>query len=377
MRVALTNQFSRRGNTFAVVAFLLASAVQSPAKTIDYTPDFTQRATWDTHHILAVRVTATGRDERDRAYLIYRVENQLSAGPVDQVRTVPISYLWFGRDDGRSASALIETNDRLLLVYPKEGPAPIAAFPLSGAKSADTWNAVQQIAQLRLHPDDPQAAMTAALSANPIVSRYALQHLLEQPASPVPQNFTANLALLRDDPAWSVPQRILVVRLSARLAGATDFSDAEYSWLQDALAASQRTDWIALRPFVDRLLQFAGKRPQSVEFFARLALNSSAAEAVRIAAYSALDDARVFQYEVPDALNDRIFDACLAMLKDGSPAMRGAGAALLHNISMRMNPLHRRVYIQRSRTALSTALATEVDDATREQLTFFHGLVSQ
>jgi hypothetical protein len=380
MRTALTDRFSQRGRTLAVAAFLLAAALPSPAKTIDYTPDFTEGATWDTHHILAVRVTATGRDDRDRAYLIYRVENQLSAGPVDQVRTVPVSDLWFGRDDdGRTATAPIEANDRLLLAYAKEGPSPIAAFPVADARSADTWNAVQQIAQLRTHPDDPQAAIAAALSANPIVSRYALQHLLGQPPSQFPQTFAANLLLLRDDQALSVPQRILAARLSAKLAGNgnTDFSDAEYSWLQNALAASQRTAWTALRPFADRLLQFAAKRPQSVEFFARLALNSTAAEPVRIAAYSVLDDARVFQYESPDALSDRIFDACEQLLKDTSSAMRGAGAALLHNISMRMNPVHRRAYVQRSMAALSTALTTEVDDATREQLAYFHGLVSQ
>ena len=48
--------------------------------------------------------------------------------------------------------------------------------------------------------------------------------------------------------------------------------------------------------------------------------------------------------------------------------MRGAGAALLHNISAHGELPERSSYVQRSKTAVAEALAAENDDVARHQM---------
>jgi hypothetical protein len=130
-------------------------------------------------------------------------------------------------------------------------------------------------------------------------------------------------------------------------------------------------------PFVDRLLAFENKRPESVEFFTRLVANRDAGKQARIAASSTLEDPRIFRFDKSDELNERIFQTCRQMLRDGEPAIRGAGAALLHNVSVRAHVADRPAYVQRAKAAIGEALAAENDAATRDALDLYLELISK
>jgi hypothetical protein len=371
-----TNQKQRRVKALGLITLLAAATGQAHAKHIDSTPDITSDAFWDANHIAAVRVTARGKDAKSRDYIAYQLETQLSDGPIERTRTVPVSHLWFGEDAGETPPLAV--NDRIILIYAKHGPGPIVATHLDiESGDSQSWNALVQIARLRANRADLPAYMERVLSSDAIVSSYCLKHLLEQTGVQAPRGYMANLLRLRDEESRGVRVRILANRLADRLAGRLDFSDEEYGWLRTSLVRSRIDEWTELLPFVDRLLEFENKRPESVEFFAQVTLDAGAADAIRIAAYSTLEDPRMFNSETPDAVSERIFQTCLQMVQDRAPAIRGAGAALLHNLSMRVNPGDRAAYLERSRTAIGEALAAENDETAREQLDYYRGLMSE
>jgi hypothetical protein len=360
---------SRYIQALVVIAVLTATVAQIRAKTVDYTPDFSSNATWDVNSICTVRITAAGKDDQGRDDIVFDVENQFSGPPVDRTGTLPVSGLWFGKDQDEPVP--IAPQDRLLLVFPKDDSTAIVAIPLNTSEGVGTLSAVQRIASLRAHPQDLQAYGEAVFQGEPIVSRYALGHLLEETSPRPAPGFVAPLRRLREDESRETRVRLLATRLADKLAGQLDYSDDEYAWLQRSLAGSSNPDWTQLIPFIDRLLEFESRRPESVRFFARVATDSRAKESVRIAAYSAFDDPRIFHFETSDSLNDEIFQACMQMLKDPEPAMRAAGATLLHNITMRVGETVRANYSLKSGTAIREALATEQDNATRETLHFY------
>jgi hypothetical protein len=359
----------------AVITLLFAAAGQTQAKNIDYTPDVTSDAYWDTHHIGAVRVTAAGKDEQNREYIIYELERQLAGQPLEQARTVLVSHLWFGLN--AEEPPLIRVNDRLVLYIAKDEPAPLVAAKLDGALGgSQVLDSLVQIARLRANQGDLQAYMDGVFAGDPILSRYSLRHLLEQKALPAPGNYVLRVRQLRDEESRETKLRVLANRLAERLEGRSEYSDTEYSWLQASLARSKTERWMDLRPFVDRLLEFETKRPESVAFFARLVGSLVSSQAVRIAAYSTFEDARVFRFENPDALSEQITETCIQMLKDRESSIRAAGAALLYNISMRLNPENKSRYMDRSRTAIQNAFEDESDVAIRNQLANYLELIS-
>jgi hypothetical protein len=356
----------------AVITLLFAAAGQTQAKNIDYTPDVTSDSYWDTHHIGAVRVTAAGKDEQNREYIIYELERQLTGQPPDRARAVIVSHVWFGIN--ADEPPLIGVNDRLVLYIAKDEPAPLVAAKLDGSQVLDS---LVQIAKLRANQGDLQAYMDGVFAGDPILSRYCLRYLSEQKVLPAPGNYVLRLRQLRDEESRETKLRVLANRLAERLEGRSEYSDTEYSWLQASLSRSKTERWMDLRPFVDRLLEFETKRPESVAFFARLVGSLVSSQAVRIAAYSTFEDARMFRFENPDALSEQITETCIQMLKDRESSIRAAGAALLYNISMRLNPENKSRYMDRSRTAMQNAFEDESDVAVRNQLAHYLELISK
>jgi hypothetical protein len=97
---------------------------------------------------------------------------------------------------------------------------------------------------------------------------------------------------------------------------------------------------------------------------------------IRIAAYSTFDDPRLFSFDHPDADSQKIFDACIRMLKDPEPLMRGAGAALLYNISAKVDASNRPKYVEQAEVAIRSASAVESDPVTRQQMSHYLKLLS-
>src|SRR5262249_40982607 len=111
--------------------------------------------------------------------------------------------------------------------------------------------------------------------------------------------------------------------------------------------------------------------------FSRLVTDPSTPKSVRIAVYGAFEDPRMFHFDAPDKASEQIFETCIHMLHDGEPALRGAGAALLHNISARVHLPGRPEYLKRSRVAIREALAVEEDPVTHYHFDHFLQLISE
>jgi hypothetical protein len=372
-----TNPKELHVKVLGLITLLLAAAGQNRAKSIDYAADVASDAYWDAHHVGAVRITSVGNDEQSREYIIYQLESQLSDGPIERTGTVLLSHLQFGPDAGEMPHVAI--NDRLMFHYPKREPGTILATKLdNGSESMRTWDTFVQIAKLRENRANQAAYTQSVFSTNPVVSRYSLRHLLEEAEVQPQDGFVSQLLVLRDDESRDLQVRVLANRLVDKLAGRSDHSDGEYVWLQDSLAGlKEEGEWTQLTPLVDRLLEFESKRPDSVSFFTHLATDPRAMKSARIAGYSTFEDPRIFHFEMPDALSERIFQTCMEMLKDQEPAMRAAGAALLHNISRRVNAADSTAYRKKSRTAIGEALAAETDDTARDTLDFYLDLISK
>jgi len=124
-------------------------------------------------------------------------------------------------------------------------------------------------------------------------------------------------------------------------------------------------------------LDFKTKRPETVESFSRLVIDSTTALSVRIAVYGALEDPRLFHFEAPDKDSEQIFQTCIQMIHDREPALRGAGAALLHNISARVHLPARPDYLKRSSAAIREVMAAEQNSITHEYFNQFLQLISE
>ncbi len=363
-------------NWIVRIASLIAAALLLQAKSIDYTPEITSRSYWDAHHIASVRVTAVMRDERDRQFLVYRVETPFSSGPIEPAGTIAAADLWFA--DRAEASRAIAVDDRLALFYAKDEPGMIAAVRLDNAAGENRLiEALGQIAMLYRNREDLQGLRNGVFSADPAVARYSLRSLLEQPSTPADPDYRSKLLRLRDSEQQTVQVRLLAGRLASRLDGQPDRSDTEYSWLMTAISSSQSPSWKELAPLVDRLLEFDTRRAQSVGFLTELATDAAARPAVRIAAYGAFEDPRLFRFEAPDVESGRIFQACISMLHDRGPDVRAAGAAVLHNITTSIRPEDRAAFVKRSQAAIADVLQVERDPTARHHLSYFLNQLSQ
>jgi hypothetical protein len=372
-----------RPKALAVLLCACAAAGIAHAKTIDYTPDLASRDYWDSHHIAAVRVTAV-HNEDSAGYLTCQVESRFSDDAVEAIRNLPFSHLWFGSDEQDAPQ--IGVDDRFVVFYSREGPSPVVVTPLAvgtggsrgtGSRLLET---LRGIARLRENPGEFQSYLNAVVGAASTVARYSLRYLLSQPATvQASGDYQAKLLAFRNDSSRETEDRILAGRLAYRLdgtEGSSGGSDEEYSWLQASLAASQSRQWTELTPFVDRLLEFAGKRAETIAFLTQLASSPAVAPAVRIAAYGAFPDPRLFHFEQPDSESARIYQTCVGMLSDPDPTLRPAAAALLHNITLRVNATDRPGYVLRSRGAISQALTAESDEVAQFHLNRFLKLLA-
>jgi hypothetical protein len=64
------------------------------------------------------------------------------------------------------------------------------------------------------------------------------------------------------------------------------------------------------------------------------------------------------------------------MLKDRDSLMRAAGAALLYNLSMKVDPANKAKYTEQAKSAVRSAVEVESDVATRQQMSHYLQLLS-
>jgi hypothetical protein len=358
--------------------FCCCTAAIAHAKNIDYTPDIASSDYWDSHHIAVVHVVSIGGlvDENGQPESVtYQVETRISDEDIESIRTVPFSHLWFGPDE--QATNPIAAGDRFAISYERDGPSQIAVIPLpAGADSAQIVATLSAISSLRTN-GGVQAYLDAVLAADPMVARYSLRYLLAQTVTQkASEAYVAKVLSVRNDGSRETEDRILAGRLANRLQGTSDTPDAEYAWLEATLTGSPNQPWTSLKPFVDRLLDFANKRVDTVGFLIQLATTTTVAQPIRIVAYGAFPDPRLFQFNSPDAQSNLIYKACLRLLSDPDPTMRRAGAALVYNITMTVDPADQPSYMQQSKKALTAALSSETDDLAKFHLNYFLQLLS-
>lgn len=361
-------------NQCAAIMLFCAAAVHTYAKNIDYTPDITSGTYWDMHHIAAVRITALRMDDNGAELVTYQLERQFSQGLVETTGSAPASHFWFGRDPANRPE--LAAGDNLIIFLAKEEPAPIVAAK-AGDSDSSRLATLNRISALRENPGNLPAYLNAVLSSDPLVARYSLRYLLDQSASlQAAGDYVAKLAQLRDDTSRESQDRILAARLVARINGSDENSVDEYARLQAALVNSASTEWTELSPFVHRLIEFDNRRTETITRLTQLATNPAASPAVRIAAYNAFENPRLFRFESPDEDSSRIFQACVALLQDPDPAMRRAGAALLHNIAAGAKAAGVPDFVAASSHAIAEALAVETDGVTQHHLSRYLQLLS-
>jgi len=329
-------------------------------KNIDYTPDFTSDAYWDTHHIGLATVIAA-EDKAGRRHITHRLDEQFSEGAAQSTRTEPLHRYWFGMDVVEAPT--LNRRDRLVVSYPKTTPGQIVTYKVT--PQAPLVRALRQIKGLRRGQGGADALANAALSQNWIVSVYALRKMLAQPQLPRRPSLVSQLQTARDDVRRSPRVRVLANQLANKLAGQPPKSDAEYAWLSTNVAKLRVQDWSRVRPFTDRLLEFRRLRAQTAKLLTRIATDSAGPLPLRIGAYAAFDDARLFDFAKPDATSETILAASETMLRDRNELIRRAGIALLHNLSVGIAAPWRQAYIGRARRAIGSLAQREPNPAVR------------
>jgi hypothetical protein len=345
------------------------------AKNIDYSPDFTDDGYWDTHYILVVRVTDVRKDEAGALSITYHVVVPLSEAPPEGIRTVPSGDLWFGR--GFKQPPSLAVNNNLVICFAKQGRSPIVTTKLETSPTeSQLVKRLLRISGLRRNEGGLEALTEGVFDQEQVIALYCLKRLLSGRQFPPPAGYVGRLLDQRDNPVRDSQVRLLTSDLVSKAEGKPPNSEDNYLWLRAAVEQSKAQDWTQLRPFVDRLLDFGGKRAETVAFLCGLATDGRRAEAIRIAAYSTFDDSRLFHFARPDAESDMVFNACVEMVKDPKPVMRRAGVALVYNISVRINPEAGRNYVVRAKAAIAGAMSVEGDEGTRSQMKMYLDLLS-
>ncbi|HEX4963508.1 MAG TPA: hypothetical protein VF173_21950 [Thermoanaerobaculia bacterium] len=326
-------------------------------KNIDYTPDLTSDLYWDAHHIALVRIVAVA-EQAGRLQVTTRVEEQFSEGRMEPARTAPIHHYWFGMHVLQPPP--LSVDDRLVVIDRKEGPAPTVAYKLpEPAQQSPLVRVLRQIRTLRAGTGEAQELVDAALGSDETVSVYALERALAQPQSRKQPALAGTLRAARGDGARAPLVRVLASKLANKLEGKPLESDAEYKWVSAALTQAKEQDWTRLQPFIERLLEFAPRRTQTAKLLAGTATGAGNPQALRIAAYAAFDDPRLFSFAQPDASSEQLFAASVEMLKDRDELIRRAGVALLHNLSVRISPPSSGNYVDRARKEIQARARVE------------------
>jgi len=342
------------------------------AKNIDHTPDLASQEYWDTHYAGVVRATELDPDASGKLQLTWSLETPISDGSMELVKTLPASFLWFGAEPTQRPQ--LAAGDRLLVFYPKEGPPAVAAFKLDGdAANARLLRAAERVAALRGR--NTSALSEGVFDDDPRVSLYALRSLLAAPELRLPEAITQRLRRLRGQQAANGRVRVMANAVLNRLEGKESGSSEEYAWLRNSISRWKGDNWLEAKPFVDRLLDFHGQRSETVNLLVRIVKDPQRPQALRIAAYGALEHPNLFHFEAPDETSDLIFATLTEMQKDADPLIRRAGSALVHNVTLQTRAPHRERYLDRARLALASAVATEKDDTARQQHQHYLSLV--
>lgn len=343
---------------------IMSDEVSDYAKNLDYTPEVTSDAYWDTYHVCIVRVTKVGRDKAGKEQVTFEVTQQISEGPSPDTRTVLLSHFWFGPDiDERPR---LEKNDSLVVFIKKKGRSQIAATKLdTPPEKSPLVKRLSRIAKLRANTGGIEALSEQVFDDDATVALYCLKRMATR--SPVDvENYVSRLRDLRKKEAADVYVRLMASALANKLDSKPADSDEEYSWLRLAIARSKQKDWTQLAPLVDRLLDFEKKRSENVTFLSRLVQDDKNTHPVRIAAYGAFDDPRLFVFSNPKDASERIFEACISMLKDRHLEIRRAGAHLLQGICVKLaheaDPAVSGGYVDRAKASMAAAISVEKDE---------------
>jgi hypothetical protein len=344
-------------------------AWQVRAKNIDYTPDITSNSYWNDHSIALIEISHIARNDKGALLVTYTVTQMFTSASLQSPRTAPASEFWFGGDEAPNL-----TEHQALVVYEsKRGKQPLVA-----SEAHDTEvTALRTISRLRMEPGATPAVEESVFDKNDLVSRYSLRRLLSVNDFQAPRGYVARLAQLRDEATRPVESRILSARLVDKLEGRPDRSGEEYQWLEEALTHTPAAEWTDLRPFTSRLLEFQPERQETVNLLTGIAKQQTAPQALRIASYSAFDDPRLFHFDQPDPISDLVFQTCIQMLSDPDPVIRGAGAALLHNLAARIAGPYRSDYVARAKQSIQAAREHESDPTVRSQLDHFLSLLGR
>ena len=344
------------------------------AKNIDYSPNFTAEEYWKSHLIYVAHVTKTQASDTPSASVTFERTAIFLNGPPAKTTSILVTQLWSWQNDGQPLQ--LKIGDYVLLVEPKTNNEPIVARKIGAPDKDPLVKTLTKIAELR-KSGDPKQLLENANSSDDLVSEYCLKRLLETPNVKATQTHLGKLKAQRDDKGRRASVRILSHRLASKLSGETNAATAEYSWLQQTISTSKATDWQEVSPFVNRLIEFGDKRNDTAAFLTKLVKDAKVPLPVRIAAYGAFQDPRLFNFASPDKTSELIFATCIDMLKDKQPEIRSAGAALLHGITSRIDASKRKPFAERAKSALQTALKSEKNDATIHHLKTYRDLLDQ
>jgi hypothetical protein len=263
-------------------------------------------------------------------------------------------------------------NSNLILFADRQASGPLVIAP----QTPQLMSALLRIAAVRANERDTISVMEGAFDESSLVSRYCLNRLILKKPEAVPAGYIARLEALRDQERRDTHVRMLANELALALRGAGDSSDEEYTWLRQSFTRSSSRDWNEVRLFAVRMIEFPAKRAESAALFMQVVVDQQSPQARRIAAYSTFEDPRLFRFADPDPVSEKILRVCARILNDPDPVLRGAGAALLHNLSVRIEGVNKAAYVEQAEVAVAAARAAENDPMVRGQFDHFLRLLS-
>jgi GT2 family glycosyltransferase len=333
-----------------------------PAKYIDYTPDVTLDAFWQSHEVAIVRVTSLEGDPAEEAIIHTEVIRRLNSTTGGPEQSFSLREMWFSPDPEEREH--VQAGDTLVLYIGPERPI-VAQRITTPVEDSPLVQRLERIASLRLGEGGSDALREANLHPDPGVAQYALKRLIAHPEPEVSDAHLTQLRQVRDDEGNDSEVRLLAEDLILQREGRGPASDEAYQWLQTAITQSTATDWTQITPFVRKLVTIDARRAETVRFLVGLATDEQARETVRIAAYSGFES---LVYDAPPPEAEEIIQACFQMLRSESSVIRRAGATLLYNFSVRGGPGPLEGLSERAAGAIRSAQEAEADDQVRFHL---------
>jgi hypothetical protein len=288
--------------------------------------------------------------------LVCKITDVISGKPKGDSITIPGPGTLVWTDENQNIG--IKKGDYILVIEPDQtGKLTVKLIPNPPKDSL--IESLKQIAAINKVPSLSNLLDNAVSDYDP-VSKFCLIQILNTPGNiKMPQGYPAKLQTVADDLKRESTVRVMAEELDLKSTGRESDSATEYSWLAKAIHEDTSEDWQQIRPFMERLLDLKDQRDAAVKLLCTLALDSKASMAVRIAAYNRMDDQRVFNFADPDQDSELIFSACLGMLNDNIPEIRGAGASTLQLITFYISPGKREAFVKRAEKQLQDAIQKE------------------